>query len=145
LEIARHSVSDCKKEAIVDLVVVGAHLTGMPLNRELIELGAQLVAATRTAAAYRLYELAEGSTRKPGLLRVSANGASIEVEVWSLGVTAFGAFVAAIPQPLGIGTVILADGRRAKGFLVEAVAVATARDITSFGGWRNFVDRDTAA
>jgi len=132
-------------QATVELVVVGAHMTGMPLNRELVDLGGQLIAATQTAATYRLYELAEGRPRKPGLLRVATDGAAVEVEVWSLGTTAFGAFVAAIPQPLGIGTVMLADGRSAKGFLVEAVAVAMARDITSFGGWRNFVSRETAA
>jgi allophanate hydrolase len=145
MDMTRESVADIKHEATVELVVVGAHLSGMPLNRDLIDLGARLVAATRTAPVYRLYELAGAAPRKPGLLRVSGDGASVEVEVWSLGVNAFGAFVAAIPPPLGIGTVMLADGQGAKGFLVEAVATETARDITSFGGWRNFVSRDSAA
>lgn len=126
-------------EPQVELVVVGAHLTGMPLNKELVALAAQRVAATRTAPTYRLYELAEATPSKPGLLRVASGGASVDVEVWSMGVSAFGAFVAAIPSPLGIGTVELESGARIKGFLVEAVAIANARDITSFGGWRNFM------
>jgi allophanate hydrolase len=78
------------------------------------------------------------------LLRVATGGTAIDVEVWSLGVEAFGAFVAAIPPPLGIGTVLLNDGSSAKGFLVEAVAVANARDVTSFGGWRSFMLHQTA-
>jgi allophanate hydrolase len=61
------------------------------------------------------------------------------VEVWVLTAEAFGRFVAAVPAPLSIGTVRLADGTTAKGFLVEAAAVEGARDISSFGGWRAFV------
>ncbi|WP_210402070.1 allophanate hydrolase-related protein [Pseudotabrizicola formosa] len=138
-------MTDKTLDATIDLIVVGAHLSGMPLNRELVDLGGQLVAPTRTAPTYRLYQLPGGGPRKPGLLRVAEGGAAIEVEIWSLDVAAFGAFVAAIPQPLGIGTVLLEDGSSAKGFLVEAVAVTTARDITSFGGWRGFVTSEAAA
>lgn len=127
------------QEPQVELVVVGAHLTGMPLNKDLVALSAKRVAVTRTEATYRLYELAQASPSKPGLLRVATGGAAIDVEVWSMGVTAFGTFVASIPPPLGIGTVMLEGGARTKGFLVEAVAVADARDITSFGGWRSFM------
>ena len=51
----------------------------------------------------------------------------------------FGRFIAAIPPPLSIGSLKLADGRLVKGFLVEAEAVASARDISAYGGWRAFV------
>ena len=44
-----------------------------------------------------------------------------------------------MPSPLSIGTLQLADGRNVKGFLVEADAVADAADISSFGGWRNYL------
>jgi allophanate hydrolase len=138
-------VTENMNEARIELVVVGAHLTGMPLNRELVDLGGELVKVTQTAPTYLLYQLPGTAPQKPGLLRVAANGAAIDVEVWSLDQRAFGAFVAAIPAPLGIGTVLLADGHSAKGFLVEAVAVKDARDVTSFGGWRNFLRHSTAA
>jgi allophanate hydrolase len=73
-------------------------------------------------------------------LRVKNDGgAKIEIEVWALSDAAFGHFVAAVPPPLSIGTLELSDGRAVKGFLVEAEAIAGARDITSFGGWRKFV------
>ena len=79
------------------------------------------------------------SPPKPGLLRVAdGGGAAIEVELWAMPAEPFGRFVAAVPPPLSIGTIRLADGRMVKGFLVEAQAVAGARDISSFGGWRNF-------
>jgi len=122
----------------IALAVVGAHLSGMPLNGELQRLHAQFVEATATAPDYRLYALPASTPPKPGLLRVAAGGAAIEVEVWSLEPEAFGRFTASVPPPLSIGSVKLADGRLVKGFLVEAAAVDGARDISSFGGWRNY-------
>ncbi len=123
----------------ISLVVVGAHLTGMPLNDELLGLGATLIEATATAPEYKLYALAGTVPPKPGLLRVAQNGVSIDVEIWALSPAAFGLFVSRIPSPLGIGTLKLKDGSVAKGFLVEAVAVEDAADISSFGGWRAFM------
>jgi len=96
--------------------------------------------ATATAPDYRLFALAGTKPAKPGLLRVGAGeGGTVEVELWALSAAAFGRFVAAVPPPLSIGTLRLADGREAKGFLVEAAATAGARDITRFGGWRAYV------
>jgi allophanate hydrolase len=59
--------------------------------------------------------------------------------VWALPAAAFGNFVAAVPPPLSIGTIRLADGRGVKGFIVEAADVDGAREISAFGGWRAFV------
>ena len=129
----------------IPLAVVGAHLSGMPLNGELRAAGARLIARAATAPNYRLYALAGTKPPKPGLLRVkNGAGAAIEVEVWGLSDGAFGRFVAAVPPPLSIGTLELADGRSVKGFLVEAEAVAGARDISSFGGWRAFMAQEKA-
>jgi len=124
----------------VAIVAVGAHLSGMALNHELLQLGGRLLQATTTSSDYRLYALKGTTPPKPGMLRVDpGTGAAIAIEVWALSVDAFGKFVAGIPAPLSIGTVKLADGSAAKGFLVEATAVHDARDITSFGGWRAFM------
>lgn len=126
----------------VRLAVVGAHLAGLPLNHQLTERGARLVARTRTAGSYRLYALPGTVPPKPGLVRdPAASGAGIEVEVWELSLAAFGGFVAEVPPPLAIGTVVLADGSLVKGFLCEAAAVAGAEDISAFGGWRAYLAR----
>jgi allophanate hydrolase len=123
----------------IAIAVVGAHLSGMALNRELTALGGRLLESTATAPDYRLYAL-ETVPPKPGMLRVAeGTGTSIALEVWSLSASAFGRFVAAIPPPLSVGTISLADGRGVKGFLVEPAAVAGARDISTFGGWRAFM------
>jgi allophanate hydrolase len=123
----------------IAIAVVGAHLSGMVLNGELKALGGRLLEPARTAPDYKLYALPT-TPPKPGMLRVAAGtGSSIELEIWALPAAAFGKFVAAIPPPLSIGTVRLADGRGVKGFIVEAADVNGARDISDFSGWRAFV------
>jgi allophanate hydrolase len=123
----------------IAIAVVGAHLSGMALNSELKALGGRLLEAAMTAPDYRLYALAT-TPPKPGMLRVERGaGSSIELELWALSAAAFGKFVAAIPPPLSIGTIRLADGSGVKGFIVEAADVGGARDISAFGGWRAFM------
>jgi allophanate hydrolase len=79
------------------------------------------------------------------MLRVGAGtGSPIKLELWALSAASFGKFVAAIPTPMAIGTVRLADGRSVKGFLVEPAAITGARDITAFGGWRAFMAQKAA-
>ena len=125
--------------SVIPIVVVGAHLSGQPLNHQLTAAGGTLLRACRTAAQYRLYALPGTVPPKPGLVRVTdGTGVAIEVEVWTLPPGAFGAFVAAIPPPLGIGKVQLDDGDAFSGFLCEPYAISEAEDISSFGGWRNY-------
>jgi allophanate hydrolase len=123
----------------IAIAVVGAHLSGMALNGELKALSGRLVETTMTAPDYRLYAL-DTTPPKPGLLRVEADaGTAIELEIWALSPAAFGEFVAAIPPPLSIGTIRLADGRNVKGFIVEPAALDGAREISAFGGWRAYM------
>jgi len=123
----------------IAIAVVGAHLSGLPLNGELRALNGRLLEATATAPDYRLYALDGGPPARPGLLRVKSGGRAIDVEVWALSADAFGRFVDTVPSPLSIGSIRLATGETVKGFLVEAAAVEGARDISSFGGWRAFL------
>ena len=107
---------------------------------ELVELGARFARAVETRPDYRFFALPGGPPFRPGLLRVAPDaGARIAAEVWTLSAQAFGAFVSRIPSPLGVGTLVLADGTTPKGFLVEAEAVRSAEDISAYGGWRAFM------
>jgi allophanate hydrolase len=123
----------------VTVAVFGAHMSGLPLNYQLRDIGARLLADCSTAPDYRLYVIA-GALPRPGLVRVRQDGMPILGELWQIPTAGFGAFVAAIPAPLGIGDVTLDDGRVVKGFLCETVATADAPDITSLGGWRAWLE-----
>jgi allophanate hydrolase len=129
------------QEPRVTLAVVGAHLRGMPLEWQMKQAGARFIEETVTSPDYQLYALADTQPPKPGLVRTQADGRAIAIELWEMPMRTFGAFVAAIPAPLGIGTITTGDGREVKGFICEPAAVAPASgalDVTSFGGWRAY-------
>ncbi len=128
-------------EAMLPIAVVGAHLSGLPLNSQLLERGAVLLQATATAPNYRFYALPGTRPPKPGLRRCAEGeaGAAIALEVWAMPSAAVGSFLALIPSPLGLGSIELADGSQVHGFLCEPFALQGARDITAFGGWRAYL------
>jgi allophanate hydrolase len=126
--------------ARICVAVVGAHLTSMPLNHQLIELGGRLERATQTSPDYRLYALAATAPPKPGLQRVKEGGVAIEVEVWSLAARAFGLFVAQIPRPLAMGRITLQDGTEVSGFVCEPEGIDGAVDISEYAGWKAYVE-----
>ncbi|MCZ4499017.1 MAG: allophanate hydrolase [Marmoricola sp.] len=121
------------------LAVVGAHLAGMPLHRDLVERGAELVARTTTSPDYRLHALVGTVPPKPGLERVAAGGSAIEVEVYRLPYAEVGSFLATVHRPLGIGELTLVDGSTVHGFICEPAGLVGAEDVTRYGGWRGYV------
>ncbi|MFD7895189.1 allophanate hydrolase [Streptomyces sp. NPDC059743] len=127
----------------VRLAVVGAHLTGQPLNPQLLALGARLIRTTTTAPVYRLYALPT-EPPKPGLVHTGptgvagAAGAAIEAEIWELPADGLGSLLAALPRPMALGRVELADSTTVPGFLCEPAALSDAQDITEYGGWRAY-------
>jgi allophanate hydrolase len=125
--------------SFIDVAVCGAHMSGLPLNGQLVSRGGWLVESTRTSPDYRLYALPGGPPARPGMVRVAEGGAAIEIEVWRMPVERFGDFVAGIPAPLGIGRVRTAGAGEVCGFVCEAVAAVGAADITASGGWRNYL------
>ena len=120
----------------VQVAVCGAHLSGLPLNRQLTSRGARLVRSVSSSADYKLYALPGGPPFRPGMVRVAVGGAPIAMEIWELPASEFGSFVAGIPAPLGIGTIVLQEGETVQGFVCEAIASEAAQDITHHGGWR---------
>ncbi|BBC37849.1 Allophanate hydrolase [Streptomyces graminofaciens] len=122
------------------LAVVGAHLSDQPLNPQLRSLGARLDRTTTTAPVYRLHAL-DTTPPKPGLVHVGEGGAAIETEIWQLPPEGLGRLLTALPRPMTLGTVELADGTRAPGFLCEPTAVTDTPDITEYGGWRGYLAR----
>ena len=127
----------------VALGVVGAHLSGQPLNYQLTDRGAQLLRTTKTARDYQCFALTNTSPAKPGLIRVPGfAGPGIEIEVWLMPESQFGSFVAAVPPPLSIGACELADGERIKGFLCEPYATAGMPEITHLGSWRRYLKQN---
>jgi hypothetical protein len=126
-------------EQYIQVAVCGAHMTGLPLNPQLTNLGANFVETTTTSPDYKLYKLNGFSPARPGLIRVLSDGAAIALEIWQLPIENYGAFVMGVPAPLGFGTLTLVDGGKVNGFLCEHYATLDAVDISHLGGWRNYL------
>lgn len=124
----------------IKVAVCGAHMQGLPLNPQLAALGGEFVEATYTAPNYKLFKLNGFTPERPGLIRLSAGGSKIALEVWQLPIENYGKFVASVPHPLGFGTLTLEDGSTVQGFLCEAYATENATDISDLGGWRAYLN-----
>ncbi|KAI0146684.1 urea amidolyase subunit 1 [Pestalotiopsis sp. NC0098] len=126
----------------IDIAVVGAHMRGFPLNKDLTSRGGVFQHATSTSASYRLFALANTFPHKPGLSRAltDEDSGAVEVEIWRLPKAELGGFLETVPSPLGIGTIELRDGNWVKGFICEPYALHGATEITGFGGWRAYTD-----
>jgi len=122
----------------VPLLVVGAHLSGQPLNGQLTAAGAVLEGSVQTSPEYRLHRL-DTDPPKPGLVRVARGGAEVAGELWLLSPAALGDFLAVLPRPMALTQVLLSDGRDVVGFTCEAAAIDGAPDITAHGGWRAYL------
>jgi allophanate hydrolase len=136
---ATPAVAPAAEPKEIAIAVVGAHMSGLPLNGELTRLGSRFIKAAKTAPNYRLYALDGGPPKRPGLVR-SPDGCAIALEIWAIPQGQFGTFMAGIPAPLSIGTLTLDDGTSVHGFLCEAEATHTAEDVTAHGGWRTYLD-----
>ncbi|KAL2835264.1 urea carboxylase [Aspergillus cavernicola] len=120
----------------IKLAVVGAHLSGFPLNKDLVKRGATLVEPTTTAPCYQLYKLqSQSAVLKPGLKRV----------VWDLPRAQVGSFLETVKAPLGLGSIELQDGQWVHGFICEPEGLGDATDITTFGGWRAYTQSLSAS
>ena len=124
---------------LINIVVCGAHMSGLPLNHQLQERDATLVKQCQSAPHYKLIALPGGPPERPGMLRQQEGGTAIEVEVWQMPVEHFGSFLAGIPQPLGLGKVELDDGSWETGFICESYIEEASKDISQYGGWRNYL------
>ena len=118
--------------------VCGAHMQGLPLNHQLVSLGAKYVKTCKTVQGYRLFNVPQKTPPRPGLLRDTLSPFTIELELWEMPLVSFGAFIMHVASPLCIGTILLEDGSSTYGFLCEADALKNAEEISQFGGWRKY-------
>lgn len=134
------SVWENGRKGSIPIVVCGLHMQGLKLEHQLLERGAVFVKAVETAPVYRLF-LLPGEEARPGLVRVNEGGASIQAELWQIPEDRLGGFVNEVPEPLGFGRIQLSDKTEAAGFLCEAFAAASARDITAYAGYRDYLEQ----
>ena len=122
------------------LAVNGTLMRGLELEHNMIENGASFESEARTASCYRLWSINDAY---PGMIRVDSEdpgAAKIDVEVWRVPASGLAHILAGEPPGLAIGKIELEDGRFVFGVLAEPLTVKGMREITSFGGWRRYMD-----
>ncbi|MEM7099575.1 MAG: allophanate hydrolase [Pseudomonadota bacterium] len=132
-------LSTFQQQNSIDIAVCGAHMSGLPLNWQLTQRRAQLIKVAATAKAYRLFALSGGPPKRPGMMKDSARGDSIAIEIWRMPAESFASFLEGIPWPLGIGRVELDDGTTVAGFVCESAGLEGAEEITHHRSWRSYI------
>lgn len=127
-------------EMNVELAVNGTLMRGLELNGNLLAVGATFIRATTTEAAYRMWSIGD---RYPAMIKVTTDGVSIAVEVWAVPVSGVSKLLLSEPPGLCVGKVKLADGTEVLGVLGEPLLCEGEREITAWGGWRAYCDRDS--
>jgi gamma-glutamylcyclotransferase (GGCT)/AIG2-like uncharacterized protein YtfP len=124
------------------LAVNGTLMRGLSLNENLVKAGATFLRETKTSNCYRLWSI---NDRYPGMIRTTPpkTGHAITVEVWELAGEGLVAVLDGEPPGLAIGRVELQDGTRVYGVLAEPYLVEGQREITDFGGWREYKNQST--
>ncbi|MFJ8600190.1 allophanate hydrolase [Streptomyces shenzhenensis] len=125
-----------------ELVVLGAHRTGQPLNHQLTDAGARFLGTVRTAPVYRMARL-DTTPPKPAIWKAATGGAAITGELWALTPDGLLDFLGRLAAPMAITPVTLSDGREVLGFTCEPGALETAEDITAHGDWITYLTSTT--
>jgi len=125
---------------MIKIVVCGAHMSGLPLNHQLLDRDAILIKQCKTSSFYKLIALPGGPPERPGMIRINEDGTAIEVEVWQMPTEHFGSFLAGIPHPLGLGKVELDDESWQQGFICESYIETQSIDISHYRGWRYYIN-----
>ena len=126
----------------IAIAVVGAHLSGMPLNGELRALNARLMQGDNDRRRLPAVRTARHRAAEAGPAAGRAWRRRVD-RAGDLGADRRGLRQVRdnIPSPLGDRHPRLDDGSEVKGFLVEPAALDGARDISEFGGWRRLSSR----
>ena len=129
-------IEDAGRASHVLLAVNGTLMRGLELNPNLLAAGGAYVRESTTSPSYRLWSIGD---RHPAMVRVTAGGAAVAVEVWSVPAAGVASILVGEPDGLTIGKVRLADGSTVLGVLGEMALCEGQKEITAFGGWRAYI------
>lgn len=118
------------------LAVNGTLMRGLKLNGNMLAAGATFVREAKTDAYYRCWSIKDDH---PAMIRTKEPTAEIDVEIWAVSAQGLADILAKEPAGLCIGKVQLNDGSEVLGVLGEPWVVEGEKDITAYGGWRNYI------
>ena len=118
------------------LAVNGTLMRGLELENNLKEVRAFFIKETKTEKAYRLYSI---NDKYPAMIRADNGGNTVDVELYAISEEGVKQVLAKEPPGLTIKEVTLIDGVSVLGVVGEDDIIKGQREITSYGGWRNYI------
>lgn len=118
------------------LAVNGTLMRGLELHPNMLEVGAEFIEEARTAPCYRLWSIGD---RHPAMMRVDADGVSVALEIYDISAEGLASVLRKEPAGLCVGKVKLASGEEVLGVLGESFLCEAGKEITEYGGWRNYI------
>jgi hypothetical protein len=119
------------------LAVNGTLMRGLALNDNLLNVGAEFLYDATTSPNYRLWSIHD---IHPAMVRVSQGGTAVALEVWAVPATGLIQVLQQEPPGLCVGKVKLNTGEEVLGVLGEPVLCEGQPEITSYGGWRAYIE-----
>lgn len=121
------------------LAVNGTLMRGLELEQNMIQAGARFLKEARTVPQYRLWSIAD---THPAMVRVSEGeqGISVALEVWEVPAAGVASILMGEPAGLSIGKVCLQSGETVLGVIGEPALVKGQKDISAYGGWREYLN-----
>jgi len=119
------------------LAVNGTLMRGLELNPNLLNAKATFEREAKTEPSYRIWSIDD---KYPAMIKVSAGGVGVAVEVWKVPLAGLGIILSQEPPGLAIGKVILHDGEEVLGVIGEPLTVEGEKEITAYGGWRAYME-----
>ena len=118
------------------LAVNGTLMRGLELENNLKEVGAFFIKESKTEKAYRLYSI---SDKYPAMIKVANGGNTVDVELYAISEEGVKQVLAKEPPGLTIKEITLIDGASVLGVVGEDDIIKGQKEITSYGGWRNYI------
>lgn len=118
------------------LAVNGTLMRGLELEDNLKQANALFIKESKTEKAYRLYSI---NDKYPAMIKVDCGGNTVDVELYEISEEGLKEVLAKEPPGLTIKEITLIDGSRVQGVVGLESITKGQKEITTYGGWRNYL------
>lgn len=118
------------------LAVNGTLMRGLELENNLKQAKALFIKESKTEKAYRLFSI---NDQYPAMIKVASGGNTVDVELYEISEEGLKEVLSKEPPGLTIKEITLIDGTSAQGVVGLESITKGQKEITTYGGWRNYL------
>ena len=118
------------------LAVNGTLMRGLELEGNLKQAGALFLKESKTEKSYRLYSI---NDQYPAMIKVASGGNTVDVELYEISEEGLKDVLSKEPPGLTIKEIALIDGSLVQGVVGLEEITKSQKEITEYGGWRNYL------